>query len=232
MLSAVLFCIAAYLMGSIPTGYWTVKAVKGVDIRDYGSKSTGATNVWRCFGKGLGLFVFAADVIKGYAPTALAHYFSQGALAAQWSFAPDVVPALVALAALVAHGKSIFLKGQGGKSAATGLGTLAGLCPPGAALTFLTWAVLVALFRYVSLASVLGVLMCGVYFKMFNAPLPYVVYCVLGFLWVTWRHRANLKRLMNGTEPKIGDKPKEAPKLNLNGENSKGEAEPASPPQS
>jgi glycerol-3-phosphate acyltransferase PlsY len=209
VLSAILFCIATFVIAGIPTGYWTVKVLKGIDIRELGSKSTGATNVWRCVGPGPGLFVFFADLFKGYIPTALAHYLSNGALAADWSFAPNVVPAVVALAALVGHSKSVFLNFQGGKSAATGLGTLLGLCPPGGALTFLTWCILVALFRYVSLGSVLGVLMCGVYFKMFNAPTPYVVYCVLGFLWVTWRHKANMLRLFKGTEPKVGDKPKE-----------------------
>lgn len=209
MLSAILFVVAAFVIAGIPTGYWTVKVLKGMDIRELGSKSTGATNVWRCVGKGPGVFVFAVDVLKGWAPVAVSVWLSHGELAQQWSFAPDIVPAFVAVAALVGHSKSVFLNFQGGKSAATGLGTLLGLCPMGGVLTFLTWLLIVLTLRYVSLASVLGVMMCGVYFWLYNAPAPFVVYCVFGFIYVTWRHKANMKRLIDGTEPKIGDKPKE-----------------------
>ena len=209
MLSAFLFILASFVIAGIPTGFWTAKALKGIDIREHGSGSTGATNVWRCVGKPAGVFVFTVDVFKGWAPVAVAHWLSQGLLSAEWSFAPNIVPAFVAVAALVGHSKSVFLKFQGGKSAATGLGTLIGLCPPGGGLTFLTWITLVFTTRYVSLSSILGVLMCGVYFAMFHAPIPYVIYCVFGFVYVTYRHKANIRRLLKGTEPKIGEKPKE-----------------------
>jgi len=211
LLSAFLFIVVTFVIGGIPTGYWTAKVLKGIDIREHGSGSTGATNVWRCCGKAPGVFVFTVDVLKGWVPVALAHALSQGPLQTEWSFAPNIVPALVAVAALVGHSKSVFLGFQGGKSAATGLGTLIGLCPPGGGLTFVTWLILVFTTRYVSLSSILGVLMCGVYFALFHAPTPYVVYCVFGFIYVTYRHKANIGRLLNGTEPKIGDKPKEPP---------------------
>jgi glycerol-3-phosphate acyltransferase PlsY len=214
LLSAFLFILGTFVIGGIPTGYWTAKVLKGIDIREHGSKSTGATNVYRCVGKGAGAFVFCVDVMKGWLPVAVAHALSQGALQADWSFAPaNIVPAFVAVAALVGHSKSVFLRFQGGKSAATGLGTLFGLCPPGGGLTFLTWAFLVFTTRYVSLASILGVLMCGVYFWLFHAPTPYVIYCVFGFIYVTYRHKANVGRLLKGTEPRIGEKPKEPPSI-------------------
>lgn len=211
MLSAILFVIASFVIGGIPTGYWLVKALKGVDIRELGSKSTGATNVWRCVGKVPGTVVFIIDVLKGYVPTALAVNLSHGALTQQWSFAPDVVPTFVAMAALVGHSKSVFLNFQGGKSAATGLGTLFGLCPMGGVLTFFTWLLLVLTVGYVSLASIIGVFMCGVYFWFYDAPMPFVVYCALSFVYVTWRHKANVKRLVKGEEPKITDKKKHIP---------------------
>jgi glycerol-3-phosphate acyltransferase PlsY len=72
------------------------------------------------------------------------------------------------------------------------------------------WWIVVLTTKYVSLASVIGVFTCGIWFALLGAPLPYVVYCVLGFLYVTYRHKANMKRLINGTEPKFGDKPKES----------------------
>jgi glycerol-3-phosphate acyltransferase PlsY len=211
LVSALLFVLFGFIAGGVPTGYWTARILKGIDIRQHGSGSTGATNVWRCVGKGPGIFVFVVDLLKGYVPTALAHYLSHGACAIEWSFAPNVVPMLVALAALIGHSKSIFLGFQGGKSAATGLGTLFGLQPVGAALTFAVWWLVVLTTKYVSLASVIGVFTCGIWFALLGAPPPYVIYCVLGFLYVTYRHKANLKRLLNGTEPKFGDRPKDPP---------------------
>lgn len=210
MLSAFLFIVAAFVIAGIPTGYWTVKAVKGVDVREYGSKSTGATNVWRVAGPAAGIFVFAFDTFKGYAPVAIANYLSNGQLKADWSFAPNVVPAIVAVAALVGHSKSVFLNFQGGKSAATGLGTLLGLCPPGGGMTFVVWLAVLGISKYVSLASILGVLSCGMWFALFGAPLPYVIYCVFGFIYVTYRHKANVQRLIKGEEPKIGQKKPES----------------------
>lgn len=212
MVSALAIIICGYLMGSIPTGYWLVKALKGIDIRTFGSGSTGATNVWRCAGKAAGLSVFAADVLKGYIPVALAVYLDSFLYSTDWSFVyAHLIPAIVAGAALVGHSRSIFLKFQGGKSAATGLGTLLALSPLGGLCTFLTWGLVVKTTRWVSLASILGVGSCPLWFWLFGAPLPSIGYCVFGFIYVTYRHKANIKRMLNGTEPKVGDKPKDPP---------------------
>jgi len=215
MLSAVLLLVVAYILAALPFGYWTVKVVKGVDIREYGSKSTGATNVWRVAGKQWGIFVFALDVIKGLVSVTAAHILDNGAMAQEWApqpwngNIPHIVPMLVAMVALVGHSKSIFLGGQGGKSAATGLGTLLGLNPLGGLLTFATWFIILRVWKMVSLASILGVMMCGVYFYLLHSPPTYVAFCIFGFIWVTWRHKANIKRMLAGTEPKIGQKKEE-----------------------
>ncbi|HEY9777284.1 MAG TPA: glycerol-3-phosphate 1-O-acyltransferase PlsY [Planktothrix sp.] len=211
MLTAALFIVLTFVIGGIPTGYWTVLALKGVDIRKVGSGSTGATNVVRAAGKGPGLFVFLFDIFKGWAPVALAHFLDQGVMASDWSFAPHVVPPLVAVAALVGHSKSVFLGFQGGKSAATGLGTLIGLCPLGGLFTFFVWISVLFITKYVSVASILGVFSCPFWFALLHSPIPYVCYCVFGFIYVTYRHKSNLQRLMKGTEPKITDKKKEPP---------------------
>src|SRR5215813_1781309 len=111
--------ILGYLMGSLPTGYWLVKALKGIDVRTVGSGSTGATNVLRAAGKGAAAFVLLVDAAKGYLPVWLSIYLeSQGLLSG--TPLPDLhlIPPAVALAALVGHSKSLFLKFQGGKSAA------------------------------------------------------------------------------------------------------------------
>jgi glycerol-3-phosphate acyltransferase PlsY len=187
-----------------------VKVLKGIDLRQFGSGSTGATNVWRAAGKWAGISTFAIDVLKGYVPCAVAHWLSTGMLSDQWNSSPfpvpGLIPPLVAVAALVGHSKSVWLNFQGGKSAATGLGTLIGLCPPGGGMTFVVWLTILGVFRYVSVASIIGVFSCPFWFYLFHAPIPYVIYCVFGFIWVTSRHKANLQRLFKGTEPKIGQK--------------------------
>jgi glycerol-3-phosphate acyltransferase PlsY len=193
----------AYLVGSIPTGYWLVKAVKGIDIRKFGSGSTGATNVWRCVGRGAGISVFAIDLLKGILPVVIAIQ-SEAALALPGPL--GLFPVLMAAAALVGHSRSIFLGFQGGKSAATGLGTLLALNPFVGIYTFSTWLVVVLIGRIVSVASILAVFSCIFYMALLKAPMPYVAYCVAGFVYVTSRHKDNIKRLLNGTEPRIGQK--------------------------
>ncbi|HEY9714798.1 MAG TPA: glycerol-3-phosphate 1-O-acyltransferase PlsY [Chroococcales cyanobacterium] len=207
MASAFLMIAVAFVVGGIPTGYWLTLALKGIDIRKHGSGSTGATNVWRVVSKQAGIAVFAIDVLKGLIPVLLARYLNAHSEAQNWQFIyPNLVPALSAVAALVGHSKSVFLGFQGGKSAATGLGTLVALCPLGGAMTFVTWLVVLFTIGYVSLASILGVLSCGFWFALFGAPQAYVGYCVIGFLYVTYRHKANIKRMLAGTEPKFGGK--------------------------
>lgn len=209
MLEAVILTVVAYLVGSIPTGYWLVHALKGIDIRTLGSGSTGATNVYRAAGKGAGIAVLVIDILKGYAPTAVsilveANY--PGVFGA-----PDALPVVVAVLVMIGHSKSIFLKFQGGKSAATGLGTLLAFNVWVGLATFGTWATIVAVTRIVSLASILGVAMCGVYMWLITQRIGYTIFCIFGFLIVTIRHKANIKRMMEGTEPRIGKEPKAAP---------------------
>ncbi len=200
----------AYLAGSIPTGYWVAKAVKGIDIREHGSKSTGATNVLRCVGKGPALFVFLFDIFKGYAPVAAAAYFDGGRH--DWALfgMTHVCAPLCALTALIGHSKSIFLGFQGGKSAATGLGTVIALSNMVGALLFATWLLVLWATKIVSVASLAAVWLLPVYFFSFHCPPAQVAYGVMALIYVTLRHKANIKRLMEGTEPKVGQKPKNA----------------------
>lgn len=213
MFLALALIIAAYIAGSIPTGYWLVKALKGIDIREHGSRSTGATNVLRTAGKGAGLATFVIDIAKGYLPVLIAMMLDTGEREIAWTIAgiPHVVPVLVALSAIIGHSKSIFLKGQGGKSAATGLGTYFALNPLAGLATLITFAVIVWLGRIVSVGSITAVALSPLYFHFLNSTPAYVGYAVLGFLYVTFRHKANIKRLMEGTEPRIGDKSKSTP---------------------
>lgn len=199
----------AFVAGSIPTGYWVAKAVKGIDIREHGSKSTGATNVLRCVGKGPALFVFLFDIFKGYAPVAAAAYLDGGRQ--DWALVgvTYICAPLCALSALIGHSKSIFLGFQGGKSAATGLGTVIALSNSVGALLFATWLAVLAATKIVSVASIFAVWMLPIYFYVLGCPMPMVAYGVMALIYVTLRHKTNIKRLMEGTEPKIGQKSKD-----------------------
>jgi glycerol-3-phosphate acyltransferase PlsY len=200
----VLMVPIGYLSGSIPTGYWLAKWLKGIDIRQHGSGSTGATNVWRCVGKLPGISVFIIDLLKGFLPVYLTVCLTNSLppLADPYS----IMPVLTSLAALIGHSKSIFLDFQGGKSAATGLGTLLALKPIVSLETFVTWILMLWLTKIVSLSSIVAVASCGLYMFLAKAPAIFVLYCILGFIYVTYRHKANIERLLNGTEPRLGQK--------------------------
>jgi glycerol-3-phosphate acyltransferase PlsY len=203
----------AYLLGSMPTGYLAGKLLRGIDIRQHGSRSTGATNVLRTLGKWPALVVLLVDVLKGAAAIIFARWFYPW-LYALPSVAPPttldlqtVVPwavCLAGLAALLGHGRSIWLNFTGGKSAATGLGVLLAMSWPvglGAATVF---GVVLAISRIVSLSSMLAALaaialVCGL-----EQPLPYRLLVIAGSIYVMVRHRANIQRLLAGTEPRVG----------------------------
>jgi glycerol-3-phosphate acyltransferase PlsY len=203
----------AYLFGSTPTGYLAGRLLRGIDIRQHGSKSTGATNVLRTVGKWPALVVLLVDVLKGAAAIVFARWFypwlhtlpsvtPPTALDLQ-TFVPWAV-CLAGLAALLGHGRSVWLNFTGGKSAATGLGVLLALSWPvglGAAAVF---GVALALFRIVSLGSMLAALtaialVCGL-----EQPLAYRLLVIAGGIYVIARHRANIQRLVTGTEPRLG----------------------------
>ena len=203
----------AYLLGATPTGYLAGKLLRGIDIRQHGSRSTGATNVLRTLGKWPALAVLSVDILKGAAAIIFAGWFYSGLFA--WPSvtpptaldAPTFVPwavCVAGLAALLGHGRSIWLNFTGGKSAATGLGLLLALSWPvglGAAAVF---GVTLAISRIVSLGSMLAalaaiILVCGL-----EHPLPYRLLVVAGGIYVIVRHRANIQRLLAGTEPPLG----------------------------
>jgi glycerol-3-phosphate acyltransferase PlsY len=198
--------IFSYVAGSIPTGYWLVKSLKGIDIRTIGSGSTGATNVLRSAGKGAALFTLVFDVFKGYVPVMLAVYLEESVWSTLPFNYPNTIPTLVAIIAIVGHSKSIFLGFSGGKSAATTLGTLYGLNPAAASLTFGLWIAIVYFSKIVSLASIIAALACPLFMFICGAPPAVLIFSLVACVYVVARHKDNIKRLMAGTESKIGSK--------------------------
>jgi acyl phosphate:glycerol-3-phosphate acyltransferase len=203
--------IVAYLLGSFPTGYIAVKQLKGIDIREVGSGSTGATNVLRTLGTGPGAFVLGLDCLKGVLAIALVYGLFN--FASTQDFIPQTVDVtlwqpwmviLVGLAAILGHSKSIFLGFSGGKSVATSLGILLAMSWQVGLATLGVFAVVVAISRIVSLSSISGAIAVTIFMVVFHQPLPYILFGIVGGLYVIVRHRSNIERILAGTEPKIG----------------------------
>jgi acyl phosphate:glycerol-3-phosphate acyltransferase len=203
----------AYLLGSTPTGYLAGKLLRGIDIREHGSKSTGATNVLRTLGKWPALLVLVADVLKGVAAIIVARslcpwLYTELAPTPPTAFDLQIwVPwavCLAGIAVLLGHSRSIWLKFSGGKSAATGLGVLLAMSWPvglGAATVF---GIVLAIGRIVSLSSMLAVLTAILLVCGLDQPWPYRLLVIGGGVYVIVRHRANIQRLWAGTEPRLG----------------------------
>lgn len=185
----------AYLLAGIPIGLLVGRSRGIDDIRKYGSGNIGATNVLRVLGVKAGLAVWVADCLKGVVPVLLGrHVF---ALEGWWLGA-------VALAAIVGHCYSPYLKLSGGKGVATGLGAMIGLYWLSGVCAFVLFVLIVARTRYISLGSVLAAASIPVWMLVFGMPRSYVVFAVVAATLIIFKHRENLKRLRAGTERKFG----------------------------
>jgi glycerol-3-phosphate acyltransferase PlsY len=195
-----LTAIASYFLGSIPTGYLAAKS-RGIDIRSVGSGNIGATNVFRTLGKTAGVTVLLIDAFKGFA-------------AARWiAFGPDApseTHAMIAgLFAILGHNYTCWLKFKGGKGIATSTGVLLALSPAGAGIAIATFLVVLALGKYVSLGSICAALILpfAVWFTH-GTPRMIALTAFFGAMAI-YKHRANIQRLIAGTENRIGSKKKE-----------------------
>ncbi|MEY3757402.1 MAG: Glycerol-3-phosphate acyltransferase [Cyanobacteriota bacterium] len=211
-LLAIPVLVAGYLLGSIPSGYLAARWLKGIDIRQEGSGSTGATNVLRVVGKGPALVVFGVDVLKGALAVLLAKAVLEplGQPLAPDGWQIDGWIVLAGLAGLAGHIWPIWLGWKGGKAVATGLGMLLGVSWPVGLACFGIFLTVLSFSRIVSLSSVvaalsLPLLMLGSFGSAGIRP-AYLLLAVLTTVLVVWRHRSNLERLLSGTEPKLGSK--------------------------
>lgn len=204
--------ILAYFIGSIPTGY-LVGLNAGIDMREHGSGSTGAANVWRTIGKDKGIFVFGADLIKGTATifliqsaselkpianTLLTHRFE-----INWQLQNEWLVVSSALLVILGHSYSCWIDFKGGKSVATGLGVLLALNWIVALGAFGLWVGTVILWRTTSISSILAAIAAPSLMLLTQSPFAYKLIVCVGSLLILYRHRSNLERLWHGTEQKI-----------------------------
>lgn len=213
MVENVIYIVAAYLIGSVPFGYLAGR-MNGLDLREHGSCNIGATNAVRVLGKKWGIPVFICDFLKGYVPLLLMK-LHLGGDATQFS-AADMGWFLGVLFALVlGHTFTCFLKFKGGKGVATTGGCLFAVSPMVGGVALATWVLMMALTRYVSLSSMVagvGMMVTALYvFYMVDGAMSAADSMVLGllgfiFILVVWKHRTNIVRLCNGTEPKAFSK--------------------------
>lgn len=189
----VLACVVSYLIGSIPNGLILGKLLWNVDLREHGSHNIGATNAWRTLGKGPGFLIFLLDLLKGVIGVYL------GSI---WGGTPLAL-VLGGIFAIVGHSWSLFLRGKGGKGVATGLGVIAMLMPVPTIIVFLLWLTIVYLTGYVSLGSIVAAAMVPILAWAFSAPKEVIGFGLIAAIFIIYRHKANVGRLLNGTESKI-----------------------------
>jgi len=188
-----LLVLAAYLVGSIPFGYVLPRLLRGDDIRRHGSGNVGATNVWRVYGRSLGLPVAVLDVLKGLVPAALG-----------LRLGGDWVGVLAGAAAMLGHARPVFLGfSKGGKMVATAGGVALALAPFAALGCAAIWLVAFALTRYASLASMLAAVALPVLCLALGSSWPVVGFTALAAFAVLGLHRQNVRRLLAGTEPRF-----------------------------
>ncbi len=192
----VILGVVAYLLGAMPFGLLVAKS-RGVDIRQHGSGNIGATNVFRVVGKGWGVFTFVLDALKGFVP---AYVFpGLACLDPDWGV-------LFGILAILGHTFPVFLKFKGGKGVATSAGMLLGVAPEVVGIGFFCWVVCLVFSRIVSLSSILAAVAVAVSVWRMDEGLTVRIALTVLSLLVIWLHRANIKRLMNGTEHRFGKK--------------------------
>lgn len=198
MWQAVLYVVAAYLIGAVPTGYIIAKKLKGIDIREHGSGNVGATNVKRVVGAKAGLATLILDFFKGFLPV----------LAAMWLFPKSadpyqVVPVFTAIATVVGHSKSIYIGFSGGKSVITSLGAMIALEPVAALIAAAVAVLLIKTTRYVSVGSMTGAVLVPILVWLLHGPVSHVLLTAFIAVYVVYLHRSNIRRLLTHQENRI-----------------------------
>ena len=201
MLQDALIVVGGYLVGSIPFGVVVVRLLRGEDIRKQGSGNIGASNVWRSYGRWLGVPVALLDVAKGFVPA-----YVGLRVGGEW------VGVLAGSAAMLGHARPVWLGfTKGGKMVATGGGVAFALAPLAAGICLLLWIATFVLFRYASLASLVTAAALPVLCLVLGEPWPTVAFTAAAGLAVVFLHRQNINRLLHGTESRFSRAADSAP---------------------
>jgi len=205
--------VLAYLVGSIPFSFLLVKLVAGKDVREFGSRNVGATNAARTAGRAVGIVALLLDIAKGYGAVALGRWL---VARPEWPFTPGVLPwqsremwiALAGLIAVLGHMYPLWLRFHGGKGVATATGVFLALSPVVVAAAILVFAIVLLLFRYVSLASIVSAASIPLFFRYLahEAPFWHIVVSIAIAIAVIVKHHSNIARIVDGTERKLGQK--------------------------
>ena len=193
MLDFVVAAAISYLLGSIPNGLILGKAIWGVDLRQHGSKNIGATNAWRTIGKAGCISIFVLDFLKGAVSAYLGLHLGGSELAG----------VLCGILAIAGHSWSVFLSFKGGKGVATGLGVIAALMPMVTLIVFAVWFAIVYFTGYVSLGSIVGAALVPILTLFFGLHTEFLILGLIAAVFIIYRHKSNIERLLKGTESKI-----------------------------
>lgn len=192
-------CVS-YLIGSIPTGYIFGRLLKGIDIRQFGSGNTGATNTFRVIGRFPGLIVLAIDILKGFVSTT---YIANSFMYASPVARPELYRVFIGLAAIAGHNWTLYLKFKGGKGVATSAGVVMGLIPRIFWLGFLVWLIAFFISGYVSVASIIASISVAISTLLFGEPTEIVIAMSILCIVIVYKHRLNIGRLRRGEEKRI-----------------------------
>lgn len=200
LLAPVLAVLAAYLVGSLSFAVIVSRSMGLADPRSYGSKNPGATNVLRSGHKAAALLTLAFDALKGFVPVWLALAFGPQLGLGEWSVA------WIGLAAFLGHLWPVFFRFQGGKGVATAAGVLMALNPGLGLATLASWLIMAVFFRYSSLASLVAAVFAPFYQLLIWGVSPALACIVPMSLLLVWRHEGNIRKLLAGTESRLGQK--------------------------
>lgn len=194
----IFFLVLGYVMGALPNGVWLGKYFKNIDIREHGSKNSGATNAYRVLGLKYGIMVLILDALKGFLPPFLASRFGVS----------GNILLVIGVLAIVGHSLSFFLNFKGGKGVATSLGVFLFLIPNVTLALLIIFILVVYFTRYISLGSIIAaaalpILTAFSPIRNNVGRMPLIIMTLLIGAFVIWRHRTNITRLMNGTENKF-----------------------------
>ena len=204
-----IFPIISYLIGSVPFGLVLIKTVKGIDIREHGSKNVGATNAWRVAGKPFGIAAFVLDMLKGFIPVlVVSKVYDSIAHANDFALSKNSLTIVCGIAAILGHIFPVYLKFKGGKAASTSCGVFLFLAPQALAIAVVVWVITTFISRFVSLGTMLASIAFAVSVvstaeSPFNKGICLSIFSIVMCISIIILHKSNIKRIIEGTENRI-----------------------------